>query len=336
MKKMVRTMGLISLYCFAFILAFALGIVSKWFFPGALADDRLKVEWNESVGTIVKNLSYGGGKYNKFDLYLPADNTRDGYGLVVYLHGGGFTGGDKGQDASWLKYFASKGFVASGINYTLSSKKTPASILQMTNEIKASMPVVVAEAEKRGYPIKKIAMSGGSAGACLALVYSYRDAKDGPAPVACVMEMVGPTTFEPEVWMKRKLESAEDFQAGAAWVKLMTGAEVSEETMRNGEYQRHIAEISPVALVDENAPPTLCAYGARDKIVPFACAKLLTDALDQNGIEYDYFEFSHSGHALLNDPDQSARFFDKMDEYLDKYLTIAPDDDQIDGNKTEE
>ena len=327
MKNAFKTMGFVAIYVFAFVLAFALGVASKFLFSGGFGVNRLHVDWNESVGTVVNDLAYGDGELNKFDLYLPADKTHDGYGLVVYLHGGGFTSGDKRQDASWLRYFTSKGLVAAGINYSLRTKNNSVSISDMTNEIKASMPVVVAEAEKRGYPIKKIAVSGSSAGACLALIYAYRDGRDAPAPIACVMETVGPTTFEPEVWMKRPLASDDDFQKGAAWVQLMTGFEVTEEAMRNGEYKRYIDKISPVALVDESSPPTLCAYGIRDKIVPFASAKLLTDALDQYGIEYDYFEFLHSGHALLNDPEQAEQYLDKLDEYLERHMSIKPKDD---------
>lgn len=37
------------------------------------------------------DLPYGEGEANRFDLYLPKDNTRETYGLAVYLHAGGFT-----------------------------------------------------------------------------------------------------------------------------------------------------------------------------------------------------------------------------------------------------
>lgn len=48
------------------------------------------------------------------------------------------------------------------------------------------MPVVVSEAEKLGYTIDKMAISGGSAGGCLALLYAYRDADDAPVSVTMV------------------------------------------------------------------------------------------------------------------------------------------------------
>ena len=42
-----------------------------------------KADWNDSVGTIHTDLAYDEGEANKFDLYLPADNSKENYGLVV-------------------------------------------------------------------------------------------------------------------------------------------------------------------------------------------------------------------------------------------------------------
>ncbi len=61
------------------------------------------VNWSDDVGTVYTDLSYGSEAANKFDLYLPADNEIKAYGLVVYLHAGGFTSGDKSDDASMLQ-----------------------------------------------------------------------------------------------------------------------------------------------------------------------------------------------------------------------------------------
>lgn len=58
-------------------------------------------------------------------------------------------------------------------------------------EIRDSIPHVIAEAEKLGYKVDKMAISGGSAGGTLALLYAYRDAEQSPVPVKMVFEAVG-------------------------------------------------------------------------------------------------------------------------------------------------
>ncbi len=162
---------------------------------------EFKTDWNDSVGRVYTDLTYGKGEAHKFDLYVPADDSAGSYGLVVYLHAGGFTSGDKSGDAGMLQWLCSKGYVAAGINYTLAGEKHPdASVYSQSMEIKKSIPYVIAEAEKLGYPIQEMAVSGGSAGCCLALLYAYRDAEASPVPVKMVFGAAGPSSFYPEDW----------------------------------------------------------------------------------------------------------------------------------------
>ena len=69
------------------------------------------VKWSDKVGTAHKS--------ETFDLYTPAKKKEKTYGLVVYLHAGGFATGDKADDTAMLQWLCSKGYVAAGINYTL-------------------------------------------------------------------------------------------------------------------------------------------------------------------------------------------------------------------------
>lgn len=141
----MRIIKWIIIYILAFILAFIIGLVISVILS---PDDPMKVEWNDSVGQVYSDFEYGEGEANKFDLYVPADNSKESYGLVVYLHAGGFYSGDKSDDASILQYFASKGYVAAGINYTLRTEDNEdASVYKMSNEIKGSMPYVIEEAK---------------------------------------------------------------------------------------------------------------------------------------------------------------------------------------------
>lgn len=131
------------IYIAIFIIASGAGAVSKMIPPSWSKD--YTVEWNDSVGTVHKDISYVNGDANKFDLYLPADNSRENYGLIVYLHAGGFTSGDKSDDAETLQWLCSKGYVTAGVNYTLFSDENPnANIYTQSMEIKESMPVVIA------------------------------------------------------------------------------------------------------------------------------------------------------------------------------------------------
>ena len=143
------------IYSGVFIAALIIGVVSKFVQPSWTKD--FTAEWSDSVGTVYKDITYGEKDANKFDLYVPADNTKENYGLVVYLHAGGFTAGDKSGDEQILKWLCSKGYIAAGINYTLRDEAHPeASVYSQSMEIKESMPAVIAEAEKLGYHIDEM------------------------------------------------------------------------------------------------------------------------------------------------------------------------------------
>lgn len=134
---------------------------------------KYTTDWNESIGTIYKDISYGELASNKFDMYVPKDNTKGNYGLVVYLHAGGFTSGDKANNQS---------------------------VYSQSLEIKESIPIIKREAEKLGYHLNEMAISGGSAGGTLAMLYAYRDAKESPIYVKLMFEMVGPSSFFARDW----------------------------------------------------------------------------------------------------------------------------------------
>ena len=169
MKKGYKRGGFIALCIGAFLGSFIgsavvkIAVKPEW-------SKKYDVEWNDSVGALRSDISYGDGEANKFDLYLPADNKKDNYGLVVYLHSGGFTSGDKTGDKGTLAWLCSKGYVAAGINYTLRTDENNVSVLSQSEEIRSAIPKVVEAAENAGYHIDKMTMAGGSAGHTLAMI----------------------------------------------------------------------------------------------------------------------------------------------------------------------
>ncbi len=324
-KKKGTKKGMFIFICIlVFIISFVLGIVSKTIKPKELTDIST-VEWTDNMGTIYTDISYGEKEANKFDLYVPKDSSKANYGLVVYLHAGGFTTGDKSGDSEMLKWLCSKGYVACGINYTLRDNNHPeASVLSQSNEIKEAIPVIIEEAKKKGYNIDKMAMAGGSAGGCLALLYAYRDCDDAPVPVKMVFEGVGPSSFYPEDWKNYGFDKdTEEARKGAAWLfGIMAEQEITPEMIGTPEYDEKVKDISAFMWVNENTVPTLMAYGKHDKVQPFDGAVRLDRKLTEYNVPHDFIVFEHSGHGLQNDDKKMIEYTKKINEYLSKYMTI--------------
>ena len=276
-----------------------------------------KADWDESVETIHTDLTYGDGELNNYDLYLPAVK-QDAYGLVVYLHAGGFTAGDKIGDADMLKWLCSKGYVAAGINYTLRTEENTASVYSMSMEIKAAIPVVIEKARELGYPIDSMAIGGGSAGHSLAMVYAYRDGAEAPVPVVLTFGAVGTASYYQEDWGIFGLDKSDE--ACAAMFTVMSGEMITPEEVADGSYLQKVKPISPADWVTADSPATVVAYGTHDKMQPFQASLRLKAALEENGVDHQYFEATHSGHGLQNDSKVSIAWMEAIEAYLDKYL----------------
>ena len=305
MKKEKRGNGKMKfvLLCIGvFILSTVCGAASKMISPSWAK--QYSVKWSDEVGTLQSDIVYGEGEANRFDLYLPKDNSRENYGLVIYLHAGGFTTGDKTDDKDTLAWLCSKGYVAAGINYTLRSEEHPeASVLSQSNEIRAAVPKVIEAAEAAGYHIDKMTMAGGSAGHCLAMIYAYRDGKEAPVPVVLTYGAVGPSSFVAEDWgiFGIGMDTDESRIAGAGLFSVMSGESITPDEIADGTYREKVHPIAAAEWVENNPIPTVVAYGAHDRVQPYLASKRLEAALKENGVDYKYFVLEHSGHGLQND-----------------------------------
>ncbi|HFI0516049.1 TPA: alpha/beta hydrolase, partial [Streptococcus suis] len=240
--------------------------------------------------------------------------------LVVYLHAGGFTSGDKKDDQQMLQWLASKGYVAAGINYTLRTDENGASVTSQAQEIKDSIPHVIEAAKNEGYTIDKMAISGGSAGHALAMIYAYRDAKETPVPVVLTFGCVGPSSFYMEDWGIYGADT--NHEAAAGLVSAMTGQEVTKEMIVDDSYKAIVNEISAVHWVTEETVPSVVIYGKHDKVQPYKAAVRLEKALKENGIDYQFITAEHSGHGLQNDDAANQEYMQLVEEYLAKYLPV--------------
>lgn len=280
------------------------------------------IKWDDTVGTVQTDFSYGEGEFQKFDLYLPTDSTKNSYGMVVYIHGGGFTGGDKSGDADILKWATSKGYVAAGINYTLHVDGEPdTSLYNMSQEIQKGVAEAAKKSTELGYHVDKMAIGGGSAGSMLAMIYAFRDAETSPIPVTFCFQGAGPTLADPrDFGVCTEFETEEGATAALDFFNNFMGVEVSAEELKSGEYIEKIKPISPALLVNENTVPILFAHGKEDHIVIYRQAEYLLKALDENGTSYDFVEFERAGHGLNYQPREMRRFMNLLSDYLEKYM----------------
>nr|WP_294897627.1 alpha/beta hydrolase [uncultured Pedobacter sp.] len=150
------------------------------------------------------------------DLYLPQNDAKKvSLPVFVFIHGGGFTGGDKAGVKDICSKMAVQGFAVVSINYRLTLKYKKVSGASCSGNMAKGLPVngkfhpvlneaienasedaisalkwVKNNASKYNLDINKVAISGGSAGAMTALYVAYAS-KQNVLPIKAVVSLWG-------------------------------------------------------------------------------------------------------------------------------------------------
>ncbi len=122
----------------------------------------------------ITNEKYGDHPQNNFDLWLA--KSPEPTPLVIYIHGGGFVGGDKSKyyPSPDLVRFLDAGVSVAVINYRFMSE-APYGILASLNDSKRFLQFIRYHSSKYNIDKKRIACSGGSAGAGTSLWLAFSD-----------------------------------------------------------------------------------------------------------------------------------------------------------------
>lgn len=175
--------------------------------PGA-APLRYRDQIFSSVST-TSDIVYGSAVNNsnqtvtlKLDLYQPVGDTVTLRPLIIWVHGGSFSSGDKtsAELVDEANYFAKKGYVNVSINYRLEPGGCSAAIPTATCVIAIQEAFLDAQAAVRfmrtnaaayGVDPTRIAIGGSSAGAITACNVGYTSTEDPTAAVGGVLSLSG-------------------------------------------------------------------------------------------------------------------------------------------------
>lgn len=252
---------------------------------------------------------------NVLDLYIPAAAyDREENGFLLFIHGGSWATGNKEDKAADCIEAAAKGYIAATMSFTLRSGETAESYAVDTvlDEIGLAIAKVKEFAAEKGINITKVAPSGYSSGAHLAMMYSYARAGESPVEIAFTANRVGPSDFSAEAWGK----------SGPSLARSLAGKEVVDRFTAEGREDEIVAYVSPVTYVTKDSVPSLFGYGALDVVVPAGNRESIINAFKNAGAVYDFVFYPVSGHGLkLNHITPAARKYSAtLFEYCEKYF----------------
>lgn len=310
------TISLLSLLFAAVFITSALLTIN---YTGSLPNKVIKVKWDDSVGEEYLNLSYENDYGHKYDLYVPTDlSLEKPQKLILFVHGGSFNSGSKSDGELWCKLYASKGYVAATLDYSLQGINDDATLHRMNDEIAKCVKAIKEKCLDMGIGLDEMAICGVSAGGTLAMNFAYTTSETSPIPVKFVFQLAAPTDFEPNDW--GLLKKVGGFKTDAEFVKSMTGVEFTENEIADLKHSVEVGKISPARLVNEFSVPTFCGYGLKDHVIPKNQKDQLIKALKENGVRYSYIEFPNSNHGMYADLAQLQEFFDESLNYCEMYF----------------
>ena len=239
----------------------------------------------------------------ELDLYRPS--TDDPAPFVLFAHGGGWFGGDKGHRPMFDRLVA-EGFAVADVQYRLAQEKQyPAAV----RDIVAAVKWLRANAEANGIDADRGALAGYSAGAHLTALVA----------VAPQYERFQPAGFHPDVPVAVDAfvgySGPYDFtEAGIGENPLVAGffgADASEERLREG---------SPVTHVDGSAPPALLVHGTDDRIVPYRSTEALAEAYRDAGVTVEVVTGEGAGHGMIDNDDWREESLPAQERFLTEHL----------------
>jgi acetyl esterase/lipase len=260
-----------------------------------------------------------GGRALQLDLYRPTSLVAPAP-LVLWVHGGGWSGGSRfpAQSAAELN---ARGIAVASISYRLTSQAGQFGDQQVSfpaqiHDVKAALRWLRANAAGYGLHAGRIGAWGSSAGGHLvALLGTSGDVgliegavglADGHSSrVQAVVDYYGPTDivqFVPD----GGAAANDAFSSAGSTLLGFTAADQGIGVLRAQSansanpyplYRELARQLNPVTWVDAADPPFLIVHGTADATVPFGQSRRLRDALQAAGRSVQMIEVAGGGHG---------------------------------------
>lgn len=270
----------------------------------------------EDAGEIVKEgpITYctAGGKELQLDMARPAGEGP--FPAIVFVHGGGWEGGNRAGYLGYIQLAAKKGYVAATVSYRLTQPdakgKAKFPFPAQVNDVKCAVRWLRANAAKYKVDPNRIGATGGSAGGHLSLMLGVTDASAGlegdggfadqSSQVQCVVNIFGPTDM-PHI--------AKSTGGAAPIVARFLGG-------KPDEVPEAYKKSSPITYVKKELPPILTIHGTADTLVPPDQAERFDKAMREAGANHTLLLLNGQGHgfngpAAIQANDATFEFFDK-------------------------
>jgi acetyl esterase/lipase len=228
------------------------------------------------------NVSYGTDAAQNMDVYLPAGRTPAATKVIVLIHGGAWSSGDKTDFTPYVDTLKRRlpGYAIFNINYRLAaigSNNFPAQEM----DVKAAIEFIAGKTNEYNIS-QKFVLLGASAGGHLALLQGYK--YNSPIQVKAIVDFFGPTDMT-DLYNN----PASPFIPSSTIAMIVGATPTTNPTL----YQQS----SPINYVTAQSAPTIILQGGVDPLVSPSQSVTLNTKLQTMGVVHQYVFYPSEGHG---------------------------------------
>lgn len=263
---------------------------------------------------VARNVSYDPthGKRGLLDVYFPAGEPVQGAPVLLQVHGGGWSIGDKDQQGlPLMNHLAAKGWVCVAINYRLSPRDPfPAHIV----DVKRAIAWIKENIADYGGDPDYLAITGGSAGghlaALAALTPEEKEWQPGFEGADTSVQVAVPHYGVYDFAGATGLKSARQMRDGFLAPRILR--------RRYADAPEAFEAASPILRITPDAPDFFVLHGERDTLVNVEQARLFVSELRRTSRHtVVYAELPGTQHAFDVFPSiRSTHIVRAIDRYL--------------------
>jgi acetyl esterase len=231
------------------------------------------------------------------DVYRPNSDSRlpaGGAPIVMYVHGGGWIGGDAREVSADMRWFADQGYLVLSAEYSIATSSNP-TWDQAMPQIGCALIWAAEHASEYGADEERIAIWGSSAGANIAVTTAYA-AASGELEAACdgTVPSVSAVGGEVPALDPAFIYDNPDPLMGPAtrnMVATYIGGSVEA-------YPERLEAIQAATYISADAPPTLLTVSDNDHLVPVESVKRFVEQAEAQGVEITALYRPWADHAI--------------------------------------